>query len=131
MDQAASVLYRYAALHRMRRLSRLLDARWSIPGTRWRFGLDPVLGVVPVLGAVVTLGASAYLLLEAKRIGAPGHLLGAMLGNVLIDFVAGEIPIVGDIFDFAFKAHIRNLRLLETWLARQAPAGGIPAAAPA
>lgn len=125
MEQSAAILGRYAALQRVRRLSRLLDARWQIPGTKWRFGLDPLLGLVPVVGAVVTLGASAYLLFEARRIGVPMRIMVAMLGNVLIDFVAGEVPILGDIFDFAFKAHMRNLRLLENWLAQEHASGAV------
>jgi hypothetical protein len=118
IDEAAAILKDYAALQRIRRLTRWFDTRWTIPGTRWRFGLDPLLGLVPVVGDLATLAASAFALVEARRIGAPWPLMLTMIGNVALDFLIGEIPIVGDVFDFAFKAHVRNLRLLERWMAR-------------
>lgn len=101
----------------MRRLTRWLDTRWTIPGTRWRFGLDPLLGLVPVVGDVVSCGFSAWSLVEARRAGAPWPLMLSMAGNIILDFVVGAIPLLGDVFDFAFKAHVRNLRMLEKWLA--------------
>jgi reactive intermediate/imine deaminase len=119
IEPAAAILHRYAALRRIRAVTRLLDTRWTIPGTRWRFGLDPLLGLVPVVGGVVTLCVSIWLLIESRRIGAPRRLMLAMVGNVALDFLVGEVPIVGDIFDFMFKAHVRNLKMLEKWLTRQ------------
>jgi hypothetical protein len=77
-----------------------------------------------VVGGLVTLAMSIWLLAEAQRIGAPAGLMLRMIGNVALDFLIGEIPIVGDIFDFAFKAHVRNLGLLEKWLARETGRGG-------
>ncbi|HVP72470.1 MAG TPA: DUF4112 domain-containing protein, partial [Phycisphaerales bacterium] len=58
---------------------------------------------------------------ESRRIGAPWTIMLGMIGNVALDFLIGEIPILGDIFDFAFKAHVRNLAMIEKWLARAAP----------
>ena len=121
MEPAAVVLNRMAALHRIRRVTRWLDTRWKIPGTNWRFGLDPLLGLVPGLGDVITLCISIWLLVEARRIGVPGGIMLGMIGNIALDFLIGEIPILGDIFDFAFKAHVRNLAMIEKWLARAAP----------
>jgi len=123
IDPAAPILQRYAALQRLRRISRWFDTRWSVPGTggRWRFGLDPLLGLVPVVGDLLTLGVSIYTMLEARRLGVPARLLWAMAGNVALDFIVGEIPIVGDLFDFAFKAHVRNLHMLERWTQRTSP----------
>ena len=121
MEPAAVVLHRMATLQRIRRMTRWLDTQWRIPGTSWRFGLDPLLGLIPGLGDVITLCVSIWLLVEARRIGAPGTIMLGMIGNVALDFVIGEIPILGDIFDFAFKAHVRNLALLERWHARAAP----------
>lgn len=117
-DPAAAILDRYAALQRIRRLTRWLDTRWTIPGTRWRFGLDPLLGLIPGIGDVITLGIAIVPLREARRIGAPPSLMVKMIGNIALDFLVGEIPVLGDICDFAFKAHVRNLRLLERWLSR-------------
>lgn len=126
IDPAADILKRMAAMQRIRRMSRLLDTRWKIPGTQWRFGLDPLIGLIPGVGALVTLGASIYLLTQARTVGAPWPVMLGMMGNVAVDFVAGEIPVAGDIFDFAFKAHIRNLHMLERWMARaETPATNI------
>ena len=130
MDPAAVALIRIAALQRLQRLTRLLDTRWAIPGTRWRFGLDPLLGLIPGLGDVVTLAVSIYMLAQARKIGAPGPLMAAMIGNVALDFLIGEIPVVGDVFDFAFKAHVRNMSLLEKWLSRASSSTAAGAAAP-
>ena len=100
-----------------------------MPGTRWRFGLDPLLGLIPIVGGVVTLAMSIWLLVEARRIGAPRRIMLAMIGNVGLDFLVGEVPILGDLFDFAFKAHARNLSMLEKWLARQDASVDAPPAA--
>jgi hypothetical protein len=117
-------------MQRIRRLSKVLDTRWRIPGTPWRFGIDPLIGLVPAVGGVITLGASIYLLAQARKVGAPWPLMSGMIGNVAVDFLVGEVPIVGDIFDFAFKAHIRNLRMLEKWVARtDSPSANIAATA--
>ncbi len=131
MEPAAVILQRYAAVRRIRGLTRLLDTRWTFPGTRWRFGLDPLLGLIPVAGGVITLGMSIWLLVEARRIGVPRRLMLSMVGNIALDFLVGEIPLAGDVFDFAFKAHVRNLNMLEKWLARNADSdshSGSPAA---
>lgn len=114
-------------MQRIRRMTKAFDTHWRVPGTSWRFGLDPVLGLIPAIGGLVTLGASVYGLVLARRVGAPWSVLTAMTGNVALDFFVGEIPLVGDVFDFAFKAHVRNLRLLENWMSRDLPSG---AAAP-
>jgi hypothetical protein len=126
MEPAAEVVARLAAIQRIRRLTRVLDTRWRLPGTNWRFGLDPLLGLIPGLGDVLTLVVSIYMLSEAKRLGVGGGLMLAMIGNVALDFLVGEIPIVGDLFDFAFKSHVRNLSMLEKWLAREAGAANTP-----
>ena len=122
MEPAAVVLQRMAAWRRIRALTRLLDTRWRIPGTKWRFGLDPLVGLIPGLGDVLTLCVSIWMLVEARRIGAPWAIMLGMIGNIALDFLVGEIPVVGDVFDFAFKAHVRNLALLEKWHARAATA---------
>lgn len=108
-----------AALHRIRKVTRWLDSRWTIPGTHWRFGLDPLVGLLPAAGAVITAAAGVYLLLESRRVGAPWTLITRMVGNLLIDAILGEVPVAGDAFDVAFKAHVRNLKLLERWLEQE------------
>ncbi|WP_081727351.1 DUF4112 domain-containing protein [Mesorhizobium sp. L2C067A000] len=93
-------------------LAALLDARWRIPGTSIRFGLDALVGLVPVLGDAATGIISAYIVLRARNVGAGNGLVARMLGNVLLDTLVGSVPILGSIFDVYFKANNRNIRLL-------------------
>jgi hypothetical protein len=99
-------------LQHLERLADLLDSRWRIPGTNWRFGIDAVAAIVPVGGSLATAAASAYMIKRAHGLGAPGHLLARMVGNVAFDAVVGSIPVVGPVFDFAVKANRRNVRML-------------------
>jgi hypothetical protein len=94
-------------------LADLLDTRWRIPGTRWRFGIDPIASLFPVVGDVVTGLAGLYILDAAKRAGVPNTTLARMIGNLLLDTVVGSIPVLGSIFDVVFKANQKNLRLLQ------------------
>lgn len=106
-----------ARIARLRRLAWLLDANFRIPGLRFRFGINGLIGLWPVAGDVLLGLVSLYLIWEARRLGAPRALLGQMLGNVLIEVVGGAVPIIGDLFDMAFKANLRNIALLERWAA--------------
>ena len=100
-------------LSRARALTRLLDSAARVPGTSFRFGLDPVLGLIPGLGDVAGAALSGYVVILASRLGAPKTVIVRMLGNVAIDTVAGAMPVVGDLFDAGWKSNTRNLALLE------------------
>ncbi len=104
-----------ASLDRLRTLSRVLDDLVRIPGTRFRFGLDPIIGLVPGLGDAAGAVFSAVILLAGVRLGAPPVVLLRMAGNIALDAIVGAIPVLGDAFDFGFKANRRNLALLERW----------------
>jgi hypothetical protein len=104
------------ALARYRFIANLLDTAFRVPGTKWRFGLDPILGLLPGAGDLVTAVLGGYGVLVAHQLGAPGHVKGRMIANLVIDATAGAVPVIGDIFDFGFKAHVRNRVLLEKWL---------------
>lgn len=104
------------ALARARRLATLLDAAVGIPGTRFRFGLDSLLGLVPGGGDVAGALLSGGVVLAAARLGAPPSLLLRMLGNLAVDALLGTVPLAGDLFDVAWKANLRNVRLLERHL---------------
>jgi hypothetical protein len=102
-----------ARLDRIRRLSYLLDNSIAIPGTRYRIGLEAIIGLVPGLGDLVGGGFSAWIILEAARLGASPSLLARMGWNLLVDAAVGAIPLLGDLFDAGFKANMRNLALLD------------------
>jgi Domain of unknown function (DUF4112) len=97
-----------------RRLSALLDNAIRIPGTDLRIGLDPILGaLLPELGDALTAVLSLTLLGVAFRQRVPKLVLARMLINIAIDALLGAVPVIGDIFDFAFKANEKNLELIE------------------
>jgi hypothetical protein len=96
----------------------VLDQFFRVPGTRWRFGFDALLGLIPGVGDVATALVGTYGLVIAYRSGVPAAIQMRMLMNLLVDAAVGAIPFFGDLFDFAFKAHVRNERLLRDWLER-------------
>ncbi len=97
-----------------RKLARLLDSAIRIPGTDIRIGLDPILGaLLPELGDALTSVLSLTLLGVAFRERVPKWVLGRMLLNIGLDALLGAIPLLGDLFDFAFKANDKNLALIE------------------
>ena len=108
-----------ARLARLRRLAWLLDAQFGLPGTRFRFGLNGLFGLAPVAGDVLLGLVSLYIVWEARKLGAPNGLLARMLANIAVEVGGGAIPVLGDLFDVAFKANLRNLALLEGWVARR------------
>lgn len=99
-------------LRDLERLADWMDTRFRLPGTNYRFGLDGLLGLVPGIGDGVVALPAIYLIARARGIGAPTHLQARMAGNVLLDVVIGAVPLVGDLFDFGFKANTRNVKLL-------------------
>ena len=108
------------ALRRLEKLGSLLDSRFRLPGG-FRFGLDPLIGLVPGVGDAASAIVALYIVLEAWRLGASRGTLARMLLNVGLDFGVGVIPIVGDVADFVFKSNRRNLDLLRRHLGRGAP----------
>ncbi|HEX2056218.1 MAG TPA: DUF4112 domain-containing protein [Nitrospiraceae bacterium] len=94
------------------RLAHLLDDEVRIPGTRMRFGLDPLIGLIPVVGDVIVTAAGGLILFTAQRLGIPRLTLTTMAFNLLVNGLAGSIPIFGDAFSFAFKCHAKNAAAL-------------------
>jgi uncharacterized protein DUF4112 len=105
-------------LERLRSLARLLDTALPVPGTRYRFGLDPIIGLVPFIGDAIGALFSVYIVFQAGRLGVSKSTLVRMIANVGVDTLIGEIPLLGDLFDFGFKSNTRNLALLEHHLHR-------------
>jgi hypothetical protein len=94
------------------RIARLMDSQFTLPGTRFRFGLDPLLGLLPVVGDLSSTVVSVALLMTMMRHGASGAVVVRMALNILLDTVVGAIPILGNVFDFAYKSNERNVALL-------------------
>ena len=113
MDRPAQQdLDRHHVLKRMRWLADLFDDRFRLPGTNRHFGLDGILGLFPAVGDVVSGLVSLYLAAEGLRFGMPFSRLLRMGFNVLIDMTLGAIPLIGDLFDFAWKANQKNVRIV-------------------
>ena len=95
------------------RLSYLMDKQFRFPGTNFRFGLDPVLNLIPIAGDMTGLLISGGLLLAMVRKGASNKVVVLMTLNILLDAIIGAIPVIGQIFDFFFKANSRNIKLMK------------------
>lgn len=101
---------------RLESLAHLLDEAVRIPGLGVRIGLDGLVGLIPGIGDTATALIAGYIVVEGARAGASGGTVARMIGNVLIDYLVGAVPVAGDLFDFAFKANRRNLDLLRAEL---------------
>jgi hypothetical protein len=93
-------------------LALIMDNLLRLPGTQFRFGLDPLMGLLPGLGDTGSALISALALVAAARRGLPKILLARMSLNILINEAIGIIPVVGDAFSFWFKSNVRNYELL-------------------
>ena len=99
-------------LNRVRRLAWLLDR--SIPlGRNLRIGLDPLIGLLPGGGDAIGIVLALYIVWEGARLGLPARVVAQMLGNVALEGVVGTVPVLGDLFDAAWKANVRNVHLIE------------------
>ena len=105
-DARASV-----ALDRMDAAATLLDDGLRVPGTDFRFGLDPILGLLPFAGDTVATVLSLYIVVEAVRAGVSTGALLRMLFNLAVDYAGGLLPVAGDLFDAYWKANRRNVNL--------------------
>lgn len=99
----------------LRKFAQLLDSALVLPGTRYRIGLDPVLGLIPGVGDLVSPLFAIAILWQARDLGIPRIVQLRMLVNVGIDALLGAVPVVGDLFDFVWKANDRNMALLEQY----------------
>jgi hypothetical protein len=115
----AAPLTREQRFARLEALGTLLDMAFIVPGTNVRYGLDGLIGLVPVVGDIITTAIALWVVREARALGAPRYLVARMLANVAIDGAVGVVPVIGDAFDVAFKANVRNIRLLKKWMDKQ------------
>jgi hypothetical protein len=112
-------LTRAQRIARLETMAKLLDIAFILPGTKIRYGVDGLIGLIPVVGDIIATALSLWLVREARALGAPWHVTARMLGNVAIQGVAGTVPVAGDAFDVLFRANMRNARLLKRWLEKQ------------
>lgn len=112
-------LTREQRIARLEAIAKLLDVAFILPGTKIRYGIDGLIGLIPVIGDIITTAISLWLVREARALGAPWYITARMLGNVAVDGVVGIVPFVGDAFDVMFRANTRNVRLLRRWLDKQ------------
>lgn len=106
---------------RIEMMEHLLENALVFPGTKFRFGLDSLIGLVPVVGDLVTAAMGAWIVWEARNLGMSRWQITRMAANVGFDTAIGAIPLVGDAFDFAFKSNSRNLRIIRRHLDRHHP----------
>lgn len=104
-------------------LAVLLDSRFRVPFTDFRFGLDPILGLIPGIGDAAMALPACYILYRAHRLGVRRRVLARMGWNIAIDLVIGTIPLLGDFFDAAFRANLRNLALIHREIAESERSG--------
>jgi hypothetical protein len=103
----------------LERLAWLMDRAIVIPGTKITVGLDALLGLLPVGGDVLTgIVQAALVLIALRHYRVPRSIAARMMGNVALDVLIGSIPLLGDLFDVAFKANTRNIKLLEPYRPR-------------
>lgn len=107
-----------AILARLDKFSRLTDSSVAIPFTNFRIGAEAIIGILPVVGDLAGLLLSSYVLIEAQRAGASRWVKLRIIANMVIDFLGGLVPLVGDVFDAFFKANTRNTKLLREYLER-------------
>ncbi|MEZ2276818.1 MAG: DUF4112 domain-containing protein [Microcoleus sp.] len=112
-----------ASLRRLRRISNLLDNAIPIPGTKYRIGLDPILGLIPGGGDLISSIFAGYIVFKSAQMGVPQETLVQMAANIVFDTVAGSVPVAGDLLDVAWKANVKNIELLDAHLGSPEPAG--------
>lgn len=110
-----------SSLKRLRRISHLLDNAIAIPGTNYRVGLDPILGLLPGGGDMAGGLMSVYIVFEAMRMGVPAQTVSRMGFNIAFDLLAGTVPVLGDLLDVTWKANSQNVALLEQHVAAPEP----------
>ncbi len=109
---------RQARLARLRRLAWLIDGAFGLPGTRFRFGLNSIVGLLPIGGDAVLGTISLYIVYEAAQLGVPRAQIMRMIANVALEVAGGSVPILGDLFDMALKANLRNIAIIEKHVGR-------------
>ena len=107
--QALEPLFKWLAL--------IMDEFFRVPGTKFKIGLDPLIGLLPGLGDTGSALVSAFALIQAARLGVPKILLARMSLNILVNELIGIVPVAGDAFSFWFKSNARNYQIIKDHIA--------------
>ncbi len=102
----------WAQLNHLEGIARLMDAQFAVPFTPIRLGLDTLIGLIPGIGDTISFGVSAYIILQAGRLGANSAQLLRMVFNSFIDWLIGLVPVIGDLFDIGWRSNLRNTAFL-------------------
>jgi hypothetical protein len=105
-----------ARYRRLRHVAVLMDGVLRVPGTRFRFGLNSLIGLPPGAGDTMLTAISLWIVWQGSKLGLPREKIVRMLGNVAIEAALGSVPVVGDLFDIIWKANLRNLAIIEQHL---------------
>tara|TARA_B100000686_G_scaffold290819_1_gene318426 strand:- start:98 stop:544 length:447 start_codon:yes stop_codon:yes gene_type:complete len=100
-------------LLRLKHLSERLDETFTIPGTNYKIGIDPLIGAIPVIGDLIGAILSTYIVYSGIKMGASPKVVRKMVTNIVIEFIIGSAPLIGDVFDFFWKANKKNVELIE------------------
>lgn len=114
MAQASQTIQEPGELSR--RTATLLDSSFTIPGTRFRIGLDPIIGLIPGAGDAIAAALGSIILIEAARKNLPPRLLVLMGGNMFLNAAVGAVPVLGDLFSAWFRSNSRNYAILKEYL---------------
>ncbi len=114
-----------ACRKRVEALEAILERAFIVPGIRQPVGLDALLGLIPVVGDLAAAAMGAYMVWEARNLGLSRWQMTRMFGNIAVDTALGAVPLVGDVFDFAFRSNTRNLRIIKRHLDRHHPGSAI------
>lgn len=106
-------------LQQLQRLADWMDSKFTIPGTKIKFGLDSLIGIIPGVGDTATVAVTAFIIGKAGKYNLPFHIKSKMIWNAFIDWLIGLVPFFGDIFDIGFKANRKNVALLLDYLNKQ------------
>jgi hypothetical protein len=106
-------------------LADVMDSAFPIPGTNWRIGLDPIIGLIPGLGDIISSAFSFFIVFAAWQRNLPKVTIARMVGNIAVDTLVGAMPLLGDIFDAAWKSNKKNVALLKRATAEQAQGTGL------
>jgi hypothetical protein len=117
----------HTRLERLEKMAHRMDTAIRVPIIGLRIGYDSIIGLIPGVGDLLTLAPSAWIIIEAKRMGASPHVIGRMAANTATDTLVVMIPILGDLFDATFKSNRRNVAILREHLERK---GAVPAGQP-